>query len=190
MGTTSDEEGAARAGTDRPAPENHVAARIKMEREVRDWSTAKLAEEMTKAGHPINQSAIWRIESGKPRRRVNLDEALGFCKVFDLSLDDLTSVPGQLMNPQVRRLVGEYVAKWKEWRALSRAQDRIMAELKEYAEAHPEQEDMVKAMVTHELAVASGDDFRRHRGSTHKLRSWLGPDRMAMVDEAEQPPDQ
>ncbi|MET7712319.1 helix-turn-helix transcriptional regulator [Streptomyces sp. NPDC005407] len=161
-----------------------------MEREVRDWSTARLAEEMTKAGHPINQSAIWRIESGKPRRRVNLDEALGFCKVFDLPLDDLTSPPGQLMNPLVRRLVGEYVEKWKDWRALGKAKDRIMAELDDYAKAHPEHEDMVKVMLMHELEVASGDDFRRHRGSTHRLQSWLGPDRMSMPDESEQPPAQ
>ncbi|MGV9881709.1 helix-turn-helix transcriptional regulator [Streptomyces sp. NPDC003006] len=184
----SGEDGAARAGTDRPEPENHVAERIRMEREARDWSTARLAEEMTKAGHPINQSAIWRIESGKPRRRVNLDEALGFCKVFDLPLDDLTSPPGQLMNPLVRRLVAEYVENWKEWRALAKRKDRIMAELDDYSKAHPEHEDMVKVMLIHELEVASGDDFRRHRGSTHRLQSWLGPDRMAISDETDEPP--
>ncbi|MET8473961.1 helix-turn-helix transcriptional regulator [Streptomyces sp. NPDC006422] len=186
----SSEDGAARAGTDRPEPENHVADRIRMEREVRAWSTAKLAEEMTKAGHPINQSAIWRIESGKPRRRVNLDEALGFCKVFDLDLDELTSPPGRLMNAQVRRLVGEYVEKWNEWRVLGKAQDRIMAELDDYAKAHPDQADMVKIMLMHELDVASDGEFRHHRGSRPKLQSWLGPDRMWPADEAEQPPTQ
>ncbi|MHB9759895.1 helix-turn-helix domain-containing protein [Streptomyces sp. BYX5S] len=186
----SDEDGAARAGTDRPEPENHVADRIRTEREVRAWSTAKLAEEMTKAGHPINQSAIWRIESGKPRRRVNLDEALGFCKVFDLPLDELTSPPGRLMNAQVRRLVGEYVEKWKEWRVLGKAQDRIMAELDDYAKAHPDQADMIKVMLMHELEVASDGEFRHHRGSRPKLQSWLGPDRMWPADETEQPPAQ
>lgn len=87
----SSDEGASRAGPDRPLAEDHVAERIKLEREARGWSTVTLAERMADAGHPVNQSAIWRIESGKPRRRVNLDEALGFCKVFDLTFDELTS---------------------------------------------------------------------------------------------------
>jgi transcriptional regulator with XRE-family HTH domain len=168
------EEGAARAaGPERPLPEDHVAQRIKMEREVRGWSTVALAERMTEAGHLINQSAIWRIESGKPRRRVNLDEALGFCKVFDITLDDLTAPPGHIANPQVRRLVGEYVEQWKQWRALGKAMDAVQAELRAYTEAHPDQDDMVKALLTHEMAVASNGEFNHHLGARPKLQSWL-----------------
>jgi transcriptional regulator with XRE-family HTH domain len=171
------EDGAARtAGPERPMAEDHVAQRIKLEREVRGWSTVTLAERMNAAGHPINQSAIWRIESGKPRRRVNLDEALGFCKVFDITLDDLTAAPGQIANPQVRRLVGDYVEQWKEWRARGKAMDRIQAELADYTKAHPDQDTLVKALLTHELTVASKGEFHRDhsQGVRPKLRSWLG----------------
>ncbi|WP_329133616.1 helix-turn-helix domain-containing protein [Streptomyces sp. NBC_01476] len=168
------EEGAARAaGPERPLAEDYIAQRVKLEREVRGWSTVTLAERMTAAGHPINQSAIWRIESGKPRRRVNLDEALGFCKVFDITLDDLTAAPGHIANPKVRRLVGEYVEQWKQWRALGKAMDAIQAELREYTEAHPDQDDLVKALLTHELAVASNGEFRHHLGARPKMQSWL-----------------
>lgn len=169
------DDGAARAaGPERPLAENHVAERIKMEREVRGWSTVTLAERMNEAGHPINQSAIWRIESGKPRRRVNLDEALGFCKVFDITLDELTAAPGQIANPHVRRLVGEYVEQWKQWRALGKSMDAVQAELRAYTKAHPDQDDVVKALLTHEMAVASGGEFRHHMGARPKLQSWLG----------------
>lgn len=177
------EDAAARAaGPERPLAENHVADRIKMEREVRGWSTVTLAERMTEAGHPINQSAVWRIESGKPRRRVNLDEALGFCKVFDIPLDDLTAAPGQIANPRVRRLIAEYVEQWKEWRARGKAMDRVQAEIAEYTKAHPDQDDLVKGLLTHELAVASDGEFHRdhQQGVRPRLRSWLGhPDQNA-----------
>ncbi|MFD3413427.1 helix-turn-helix domain-containing protein [Streptomyces cyaneofuscatus] len=170
----SSDEGASRAGPDRPLAEDHVAERIKLEREARGWSTVTLAERMADAGHPVNQSAIWRIESGKPRRRVNLDEALGFCKVFDLTFDELTSPPGQLANPLVRRLVGEYVARWKEWRALGKDMRRIQDDLAAYTDANPNQEDMVKALLTHELTIASNGEFHHHRGAPTQLRSFLG----------------
>jgi transcriptional regulator with XRE-family HTH domain len=169
------EEGAARAaGPERPLAEDYVAQRIKMEREVRGWSTVTLAERMTEAGHLINQSAIWRIESGKPRRRVNLDEALGFCKVFDIDLDELIAGPGRVANSQVRRLVGEYVEQWKQWRALGKSMDAVQAELRAYTEAHPDQDDVVKALLTHEMAIASHGEFRHYRGAPSKLQSWLG----------------
>ncbi|MDT0453420.1 helix-turn-helix transcriptional regulator [Streptomyces hesseae] len=167
-------DGAARAGPERPLPENNVAERIKLEREVRGWSTGKLAERMAEAGHPVNQSAIWRIESGKPRRRVNLDEALGFCKVFDITLEDLSGPPGHVANAHVRRLVGEYVEAWKEWRDMGKALDRLTAELDEYTKDHPDQQDMVKALLAHEVAAASGTDYMRHLAMRSKLRSWLG----------------
>ncbi|WP_343241228.1 helix-turn-helix transcriptional regulator [Streptomyces sp. SID13588] len=171
------DEGASRAGQDRPLPEEHVAERIKLEREARGWSTVTLAERMAEAGHVVNQSAIWRIESGKPRRRVNLDEAIGFCKVFDLTLEELSSPPGQLANPLVRRLIGEYVDRWKEWRALSKDMRRIQDDLKAYTDANPNQEDMVKGLFTHEMAVASNGEFHHHNAAPPKLRSYLG-DRM------------
>ncbi|MET8498879.1 helix-turn-helix domain-containing protein [Streptomyces microflavus] len=135
-------------------PEDHVAARVKLEREVRGWSTVKLAEEMAAAGHPINQSAIWRIESGKPRRRVNLDEALGFCKVFDLTMQDLTGPPDELATPRIRQLVHEYVQMTREYHQLRAAIDRnqmhlgeIQRELDAYGDKGPERRGQVDELL-------------------------------------------
>ncbi|MFI1799371.1 helix-turn-helix transcriptional regulator [Streptomyces sp. NPDC020379] len=178
----SSDDGAARVGPERPLPENNVAERIKLEREIRGWSTQKLAERMAEVGHPVNQSAIWRIESGKPRRRVNLDEALGFSKVFDIPLDDLTGPPGHVSNAQVRRLVGEYVERWKEWRAAREPMDRARDEIEEYIKAHPDQEDMVRALLGYEVSGASGGDFMRHRDVPHSHRRLIGDEAPAKPD--------
>jgi transcriptional regulator with XRE-family HTH domain len=107
----SSKDDAARAGPDRPVPEDYVAERIKQEREARGWSTVTLAEKMAEAGHPVNQAAIWRIESGKPRRRVNLDEALGFCTVFGLTMDELTAPSLKHADTVIRGIVRECVEK-------------------------------------------------------------------------------
>ncbi|MGW5116469.1 helix-turn-helix transcriptional regulator [Streptomyces noursei] len=177
---SSPKQGVARAGPDRPAMEDNVAERIKMEREVRGWSTVTLAEKMAAIGHPINQSAIWRIESGKPRRRVNLDEALGFCEVFQITMEDLTAPPGQVANAHVRRLVGEYVEKWVAWRELDKGMTRIKKQLDAYGEENPDQADLIKALLTHELGVASGGEFNRHYAyDPSKQRSWMGSSRPA-----------
>jgi transcriptional regulator with XRE-family HTH domain len=157
----SGEGGAERAGPGRPVPEDHVAARIKLEREVRGWSTVKLAEEMAAAGHPINQSAIWRIERGKPRRRVNLDEALGFCKVFDITMQDLIGPPGELATPRIRQLVREHVQMTLEYRQLRAAIDRnqmhlheIDMELNAYGDKGPEQRGQVDELLRLEERAA------------------------------------
>jgi len=158
----------------RPPVEDNIAERVKLEREARGWSSVTLAEKMAEAGHPIGQSAIWRIESGKPRRRVNTDEALGFCKVFDMTLDELASPPGQMANPIIRRLVGEYVELWKEWRSLGKSMDAIQDQLREYTKANPDQDTMVRNLLAHELDAASNGDFHRHKGARSRLIRWLG----------------
>jgi hypothetical protein len=44
---------------------------------------------MTHAGCPMNQSAVWKIENGKPRRRITVDEAVAFASVFKIRVEDL-----------------------------------------------------------------------------------------------------
>ncbi|MFJ4680677.1 helix-turn-helix domain-containing protein [Kitasatospora sp. NPDC088783] len=92
--------------------EENAAERVRLERELRGWSTGELAKRMTEAGYPINQSSVWRIESGEPRRRINLDEAIGFAKVFDLALEDFlgpsTSPEEKIMQELADHVVQGY----------------------------------------------------------------------------------
>jgi transcriptional regulator with XRE-family HTH domain len=85
----------------RPGPpksiggEDDLALRIQREREKRGWSTAGLAQRMTEVGCPLNQSAIWKIENGQPRRRITVDEAIAFARVFGMTFEDLL-IPWQV----------------------------------------------------------------------------------------------
>lgn len=89
--------------------EGNVAAHVRFERELRGWSTAELARYITEAGCPMSQSAVWRIESGEPRRKISVDELIAFAKVFDKSIDDLLQPP---TTDYPEDLIREYVLAW------------------------------------------------------------------------------
>src|SRR5206468_3991414 len=61
--------------------EANLARRIAAEREAHGWSYEGLAKRMTDAGFPIQSTAIFKIEKGKPPRRITVDEMVGFAKV-------------------------------------------------------------------------------------------------------------
>lgn len=90
-----------------PSAEDELALRIKYERMKRRWSTEEVARRMTEAGYPLNQSAIWRIENATPRRKISLDEALGFAKVFGVDLGDLIGPPQDAILRQIAALIAK-----------------------------------------------------------------------------------
>jgi transcriptional regulator with XRE-family HTH domain len=87
--------------------EDYLAARIASERQAQGWSLEGLAERMTKAGCAINQSAIYKIEQGQPRRRITVDELVAFSRVFGLPLDDLLTDPALWRARQIAPLLEE-----------------------------------------------------------------------------------
>lgn len=89
--------------------EESLARRIRAERERRDWTYEALAKRMEGVGCPIQPSAIFKIEKGKPRRRVTVDEFVALANVFALDLTDLL-LPLELVNDrEARRLLDEYI---------------------------------------------------------------------------------
>ena len=66
-------------------------ARVNAMREARGWSTRTLAQKMTEAGCPSDQSSQWRSAYGLPRRRVPLDEFAAYVVVFGVTPDELLS---------------------------------------------------------------------------------------------------
>ncbi len=117
--------------------EGNAAARIALEREVRGWSTTELAARMTKAGVPMNQTAVWRIENGTPRRKITLDEALGFARVFELPLEELMSPPLEGVDIEGRRIVQEAVEAFYETREAQDRLHRAVVATTDYIAAHP-----------------------------------------------------
>jgi transcriptional regulator with XRE-family HTH domain len=71
------------------ASEANLARRISFEREHREWSYERLAQEMTAAGCPIQGSAIYKIEKGSPPRRVTVDELVALATVLERDINDL-----------------------------------------------------------------------------------------------------
>ena len=76
-----------------PGPDDWAADRISYERQRRGWSTAELARRVTAAGCKINQSSVWHIENGQPRRKISAGEAVAFAQVFEITLDELMKPP-------------------------------------------------------------------------------------------------
>jgi len=104
------------------ANERNLAARIGLERERRSWTYEGLARRMTDAGFVINASSCYKIEKGKPPRRITADELIGFAYVFDLSLDEIL-VPIELIHEQELR------AMWTEMGAATKRLDDAVVEL-------------------------------------------------------------
>ena len=73
--------------------EDHVAARITIERERRGWTLEGLAKRMTDAGCPLAASAIYKTEQGQPRRRIVTDELVTYSVVFGIPLERLLLDP-------------------------------------------------------------------------------------------------
>lgn len=97
-----------RANPRPPGPEERAARRIAWERARRGWSTSELARRMTEDGVPVNQSAIYKIEKGEPRRTISLDEAHSLVRVFGLrDIAELESVPDELISAELSSYLDE-----------------------------------------------------------------------------------
>lgn len=101
-----------------------AAWRVGYERERHGWSQGELARQMTAAGVPMQQQNIWRIETGKPPRKISYGEAVAFCKVFDLDdMADLGRPPAEVASD----VVAEIKELREEWRG---AADRLIEQLR------------------------------------------------------------
>lgn len=135
--------------------EAHVAEHVREERERRGWSTAELAQRVTDAGCPINQSAIWRIESGEPRRRISVDELIAFSKVFDLSIERLLGPTGDTFGIYLIKQAVATLRVAEEERLLAdRAEGRAIEDLIVAVWGFPELEAMVPSILRQDFEAA------------------------------------
>jgi hypothetical protein len=75
---------------DEAGPDEWAAWRVGLERERRGLSQGQLARLVTDMGAPMQQQAIWKIENGRPPRKISYGEAVAFCKVF--AIDDVAEL--------------------------------------------------------------------------------------------------
>lgn len=70
-----------------------MAKRIEELRTKEGWSFGELAQRMAKAGCPIERSSLQKIERGKPRRKITVNELVAFSTVFNVDVPNLLVSP-------------------------------------------------------------------------------------------------
>jgi transcriptional regulator with XRE-family HTH domain len=106
-------------GVPRPNPprslqsEENLARRIAYERDRRGWTYEGTAKRLTDVGCPIQGSAIYKIEKGKPRRRISVDELVAFADVFDVGAADLLMPLEFIAEREALDLIAELERKYR-----------------------------------------------------------------------------
>ncbi|MEV6165947.1 helix-turn-helix transcriptional regulator [Streptomyces sp. NPDC052052] len=133
--------------------EDNAAQRIKAEREQRGWSTTTLSDRLNEAGYEMNPSAVWRIENGK--RRINLDEAIGFAEVFGVSLSNLVGPPALAAAGRAMELIDTVVAANAAAQRAQHVYRRATDELAAYLDEHPDIREAADVMVSNAIAEST-----------------------------------
>jgi hypothetical protein len=97
----------------------------------------------------MNQSAIYKIEKGEPRRRITVDELMGFAAVFNTNVSDLL----------LSRDIGEdaHAAQlYDAWAKAERAAEAARREFEEYSGEHPEVYERVRQAASERPAARRG----------------------------------
>ena len=66
-----------------------------------------LARRMTQAGVPISASAIYKIESADPPRRITVDELVGLSRALNLTMDELLTPLEVIGDRQAQELLAQ-----------------------------------------------------------------------------------
>jgi transcriptional regulator with XRE-family HTH domain len=120
------------------ASESNLAERIALEREKRALSYEALAGLMTDAGCAMAGTAIFRIETGNPRRRITVDELVAFAAVFDTTVEDLLAPVEVARKERARRLVAKAFTAFDALPATVYTLAEVIAEIRELSESDPE----------------------------------------------------
>lgn len=129
--------------------EQQLAERVAHERERRGWSYEQLAKRMTDAGCSMNQSAINKIEKGSPRRRITVDELLGFAKVFETNISDLVLDRSIVQDAKAAQLFKKWQEADAETQRVGQLADAAAEEFEKYTGLHP-------SLVQRVMQAASG----------------------------------
>lgn len=120
------------------ASEQSLARRIAYERESRGMSYDGLALRMSKAGCPINASALYKIEKADPPRRITVDELVALSRVFGVPIADLLEPPERLLSKELLGLLRDMANAADDTLRANDAYKASMARLGDFVLAHPE----------------------------------------------------
>jgi transcriptional regulator with XRE-family HTH domain len=142
--------------------ERHVAEFVKREREARGWTLASLAKRMTDSGCAIDASAIFKIESGHPPRRVTVDELVALSAAFGEPIADIVLAPELRSRRDLVPLIEQWFAlKGERIEFLADIEDRsakVAALVQEYVDAHPDAQEIVSAYIHERIPESTWAD--------------------------------
>ncbi|WP_030898795.1 helix-turn-helix domain-containing protein [Streptomyces sp. NRRL F-5126] len=130
--------------------EENAATRVKLEREKRGWSTTVVSDRLNDAGFDMNPSAVWRIENRK--RRINLDEAIGFAEIFGVALSNFVGPPGLATMGRAMELIDNVVATYRASHRANHEARRARDQLDAYLAEHPDIREEADVMVSNAIA--------------------------------------
>lgn len=111
--------------------EEFLAQRIEELRTKEGWSFADLSQRMADAGCPIERSSLQKIERGKPRRKITVNELVAFSVVFHMAIPDLLVSPSYRGDRMFFQDVKDGPRKWRERLDAERAVDEIVSRVVE-----------------------------------------------------------
>jgi transcriptional regulator with XRE-family HTH domain len=142
--------------------EENVAVRIKLEREARGWSTNSLSDRMNEAGFDMNPSAVWRIENRK--RRINVDEAIGFAEIFGVPLRNLVGPPRLAAMARAMELIDDVVDAYRQTQRANAVFAQARDALDAYLAEHPDIHEEADVMVSNAMAEAAAGHLQQTYG--------------------------
>ncbi len=136
-------------GRERPLHESEAnfARRVEYERKRRGWSQERLAALMKRAGVPVHQSAISKIERTTDRRAISIDEGLAFARVFGIPYADMLRPVEAAMSEEIDRL---WTGWWEMGAVIHDAREKaaeMRIKLGELLEANEDASDLLKEVI-------------------------------------------
>ncbi|ASY34035.1 MULTISPECIES: helix-turn-helix domain-containing protein [Streptomyces] len=131
--------------------EENAAVRVKLEREKRGWSTTTVSDLLNEAGFDMNPSAVWRIENRK--RRINLDEAIGFAEIFGVPLTNFVGPPRLATMGRAMELIDGVVAAYRASHRANHEAREARDRLDAYLADHPDIREEADVMVSNAIAT-------------------------------------
>jgi hypothetical protein len=110
----------------------------------------------------MNPSAVWRIENRK--RRINLDEAIGFAEVFGVELRNLVGPPQLAAKARAMELIDAVVDTFRETQRANADCTRARDALDAYLAEHPDIREEAEVMVSNAIAKASASHLMETYG--------------------------
>ncbi|HMM96718.1 helix-turn-helix transcriptional regulator [Phycicoccus sp.] len=127
--------------------EQHVARRVREERERRDWTYERLSTRMGEQGCLVHPSAIYRIEKGNPPRRITVDELVALASAFDISVASLLGVRAEGWRPEMGMKLVELERLFRRHMEIVEERSRILDGLRELVLADQVARDAFREVV-------------------------------------------